>query len=130
MNTIFESKSTHLSHDNELGCMRLQIKGFIKEDEFKEVLTQAMSTFTRLGVKKVLNDFRAFKGTTPAMQQWVVKNYYPTMVKKGLTHGALVLNSDVFAKYATKNVRDKASQGFEYQAFPSMKDAEEWLKKQ
>lgn len=130
MDTIFESKSTHLSHDAKHGCMRLQIKGFIKEEEFREVLTQAMNTFARLGVKKVLNDFRAFKGTTPAMQQWVVKNYYPAMVKKGLTHGALVLNSDVFAKYTTKNVRDKAAQGFDYQAFPCMTDAEEWLKKQ
>jgi len=63
------------------------------------------------------------------MQKWVITNYYPALVKNGLTHGALVLNSDVFAKFAAKNVQGQASQAFDYQIFPSLKEAEDWLMK-
>lgn len=104
INTHFESKFAAISFDPEQGYMLLQINGYIEEKAFQEVLTKAMNYFARLNVNKVLNDFRVFKGTTPAMQQWVVQCYYPTLVKQGLTHGALVLSSDVFAKYAAKNV--------------------------
>jgi len=127
--TIFESNSTKLSLDSVIGCLRLQIKGYINEEVFKDILTKALSHFPKLKVTKTLNDFREFKGTTPAMQKWVIKNYYPSLVKNGLTHGALVLNSDVFAKFAAKNVQDKASKAFDYEIFPSLEEAEDWLKK-
>jgi len=45
---IFESSSTKLSLDNAIDCMCLQIKGYIKEDEFKEILTKALNHFPQL----------------------------------------------------------------------------------
>jgi hypothetical protein len=58
----------------------------------------------------------------------VVKEYYPSLVKNGLTHGALVLSNDVFAKFAAKNVQNKAL-NFDYPAFPDLHEAQGWLAK-
>lgn len=130
MNIHFESEFAVLSHSKNTQSMNLQIKGFIKENEFKNVLLKAIDYFGSLGVTKILTDFREFKGTTPAIQQWVAQTYYPALVQKGLTHGALVLNGDVFAKYTAKNVLSKINHMFEYPAFSDINEAEKWLKNQ
>ncbi|EAY31562.1 hypothetical protein [Microscilla marina] len=127
INTYFESVSATISYNSQAQYMCLQIRGFMKEEDFKRVLLKAREFFISLRIHKVLNDFREFKGTTPSMQEWAVKEYYPTLVKNGLTHGALLLNNDVFAKYAAKNVQGKASQTFEYPAFNNITQAEKWL---
>lgn len=128
MKSLFESKFAVLSYNSQQQYMCLQVRGFMKENDFREVLLKARKLFPTLGVHKMLNDFREFKGTTPAMQEWVVKEYYPSLVKDGLTHGALVLSNDVFAKFAAKNVQNKVH-NFDYPAFPDLQEAENWLAK-
>ena len=128
-NIIFESSTNQLSLDEEIGCLRLQIKGYLKEDVFKGVLIGVMNHFPKFKVTKTLTDFRSFTGITPALQQWVSINYYPVLVKNGLTHGALVLNKEAFDKCNIKTVQSKDPQVFNYQVFTSLKKAEDWLKK-
>lgn len=126
MKTHFESKVATLSYNSQEQYMYLQIRGFMKEEDFREILLKAQKLFSDLKIHKMLNDFREFKGTTPTMQEWVVKEYYPVLVKNGLTHGALVLSNDVFAKYAAKNVQSKLHH-FDYPAFSDLQEAEAWL---
>lgn len=125
--TLFESNNALISYNDQEGFVRFTIKKFVKDEDFKDVLQKMLEVFPTLGASKVLNDFRQFKGVSSATQQWVVQSYYPTMVKNGLLQAALVLNNDIFAKLAGKNVKSGVEELFAYKAFPHIEEAEDWL---
>ncbi|HAS45426.1 MAG TPA: hypothetical protein DCS93_33390 [Microscillaceae bacterium] len=128
MNRIYlESNTAQVSYNPQEGFFRLTIKKFIKDEDFKEVLQRVMKWFSEHESTKILNDFRNFKGVSPALQEWVTKTYYPNMVKGGLKQAALVLNNDVFAKVSGKKVKSEVDMMFLYKAFPSIEEAEGWL---
>jgi len=122
-----ESSTAQVSYNPQEGFFRLTIKKFMKDEEFKEVLQQITQWFSEHAATKILNDFRNFKGASPALQEWVTQVYYPSMVKGGLKQAALVLNNDVFAKVASKKVKSGVDKMFLYKAFPSIEAAESWF---
>lgn len=126
----FKAKHVEVSFNQQDEFMCLIVSGFMRESGFQEALQQAMHFFDTLSANKVLNDFRGFKGTTPTMQKWVVENYYPTMVQQGLEYTALVLDEDIFVRYATNNVKNQVSELLTINTFHNVDMAKEWLKKQ
>ncbi|OJJ19557.1 hypothetical protein BKI52_22380 [marine bacterium AO1-C] len=126
--TYLESNTAQVSYDPQEGFFRLTIKKFVKDEEFKNILLRIIDWFSeQSSATKILNDFRGFKGVSPALQEWVTQHYYPSMVKGGLKQAALVLSNDVFAKVAGKKVKSGVDSMFMYKAFPSIDEAESWL---
>jgi hypothetical protein len=60
------------------------------------------------------------------MQCFFEKEYYPHMIKQGLSCTAIIVSNDIFTKYATNDLSKRVG-NFELQIFETFDDGEAWV---
>lgn len=121
---LYESSFLNISHDNEMGTLSCVWTGFQTDEGIKEAGAIILGIIEEKGVKKILNDNRLVKGSWKDVASWVNEDWFPAIIKAGVTKFAWIYSKDIFARYSAK----KAAGNTEIiKVFENVEDARRWL---
>lgn len=101
--------------------------GYRSNEQIKEVLEgHFMDLFLKHRCRKMLINNKEMTGTFSAINDWLVSEFMPKMLQKGLTHNAVVLPGNLFAQLAVEDWDQKIGT-FHNRNFKSNEEAIKWL---
>jgi hypothetical protein len=124
---LFSSKHLDVEYNPEYKYLYANWKGFQTFETIKQGGEKILELLQTKGARKLLNDNTSVSGPfTNESQEWAAKNWFPRMMKAGLTHFAWIFSSNVFAVLSA----EKTLTAFESKtskAFEDFKAAQQWI---
>ena len=128
---VLDNNKALLTYNEEIESVVLVWKGFVKSEEYREIMTKTFETAKFHKAKNWLSDMTNAKVVSQEDQKWVNEYLIPEGYKIGVKKVGMVLSENVFnemfAKKLGTNISDYAdhiSVGYFY----TMDQAEGWVK--
>lgn len=78
------------------------------------------------GAKALIVNLTEAKGTFTNMKEHLTTMFFPTLKKNGVDCCAVVINDDVFIKFATKSIQKELTD-FDFTSFDNLNQAKDWI---
>lgn len=125
MKEFFKDNSARVYYDQELDTLFLEYTNKVLNDEhFILINTAVLNAFKSLSTQKFVADIRKMGLISVASQKWVLDNLLPGLIKhlegKTLFHAQLLDPSEILAKVAASNIKNKSTtvaEGFHVEQF-------------
>jgi hypothetical protein len=128
MELIGKNKHVECYFDNQQKIVHLTFTGMVNVDLTKEI-TAKIIDFTKTNV--VLGSFvnlSEMTGTFTKLNEHLINEYFPAMIKQGLLCEGVVVSKDVFTKFAADSLIQKMG-NFTMQTFQDKEQAYNWVVK-
>lgn len=130
---IFDSKFLKITYNEKANAILEEWKMYygpkVEMDAFRQPMLELIKTFKDKKLVKWLSDNTEQKRLNEKDQWWVEENFYPEIVKAGLTHVALVNAKSILGTGVAKNCLRNLSQEVEIEIFNNSEDGIDWLQK-
>lgn len=122
-------KNSHLTchYDPQEKILHLVFNGRVNTDLTKEVTSRILEFANTNQVLGEYVDLSEMTGTFTQLIEYLTKEYYPTMMARGLKCEGVVVSKDVFTKFAADSLIKKMG-NFVMQTFQSRDEALNWIR--
>jgi hypothetical protein len=125
---IADDEFNRLTYYPEYNFIKSEWKKFAPDAQFKMVYERIREMTAKYKVNKILFDSRNFKGTSPAMQQWVRDSFIDMMLNIGMQAFGVVLSQDIFAKITIRSFLSEIHEtSLKYKLCTSYEEAIDWI---
>ena len=124
MEKIFVGKTCKAEYNPEKKWIVYTFDGYPEVEEHKVMYMKAMEYLKKNKTAAFIMDFRKMKGTFTMLNDWTIEFFRPA-VEIGLKKSAMVLNNDIFTKFASNDAIGKVKL-IQIQTFKDPKEAENW----
>ena len=124
MKLIFENESVKFFYDDETRIFRANFYGAVNIEKITEAFNFIISNPNKLNTIAVLSDLTNLKGTFTMLMDYFDDKLYPYLNSKGILCDAIILNDDVFTKFAVK----KLETAIDYIKIKTFKDEDSAMK--
>ncbi|MBF9140193.1 hypothetical protein [Hymenobacter properus] len=98
-------------------------------DVIKAFYEQVLALLLTSGARKILSDHGQRAPLPAAAQSWLTETWIPRAMSQARTrHCAIVEGADPLHRLSTQSVVSAAPNGFVFQRFSTVEDAESWLR--
>lgn len=112
----------------ELGALVNTWTGFLKGEEYRALMNQAVEMLQRHGISKVLADVSQLRPLVPEDMSWTTEDWAPRAVAAGMREMAVVLPRNVFAQLSvTRVVENLGDERIVTAQFDDVRNALAWL---
>ena len=126
MNLLYENDSVKFYFDSETRIFRANFYGRLNMNNVIEAFNFIISNPSELNTIAILSDLRELKGTFTGLMDYFEDKLYPYLNSKGILCDAIILNDDVFTKFAVKKL-ESAIDYIKIEAFNNEDSAMEWI---
>ncbi len=126
MKLIVENELAIVNYDEEKKTVFSVYSGIPSPESLMEIL-QAILAFSETSrVVAIIGDITGLKGTFTSMNDYILNDYYPPLIERGLKIDVLVVSKEVFAQFELEDLGEIIG-GVEVKMFDSMEVAKEWV---
>jgi hypothetical protein len=112
----------------ELGVLVNTWTGFLKGEEYRELMNRAVELLERHGISKVLADVSQLRPLVAEDMSWTTEDWAPRAVAAGMREMAVVLPRSVFAQLSvTRVVENLGDDRIVTAQFDDVRSALAWL---
>lgn len=127
MELIIDNGYSRAEYDKDLKVIYATYKGLVDPNLGKESMIAQKEYGLKHGLVGAIADFTELKGTFTMLNEWAEKEFFPPLLANGLKCSAIVVNTDIFVQFATKDIIKKMG-SFEIQIFDNKDTAWDWIK--
>ncbi|MBF9223540.1 hypothetical protein [Hymenobacter ruricola] len=137
MNTLPRAQET-LYFQNAAGKVYHHPTGFVRLawgaerasfETVKAFYEQVLALLLNSGARKILSDHGQRAPLSGPTQAWLTENWIPRAMAQARTrHCAIVEGADPLHRLSTQSVVSSSPTGFIFQRFPTVEEAETWLR--
>ncbi|MEL6535001.1 MAG: hypothetical protein AAFQ98_06285 [Bacteroidota bacterium] len=124
---IAENRFGKAEYEPNLKHVYYTFHGRINVDLAKEVCKEVIAFSEDHEISVSMADLSETSGTFTGLQGWLVQNYFPVMIGKGLLGHGIVVPDDVFTKFAAGSLIQKMG-NFMIRTFNNASESKEWMK--
>jgi hypothetical protein len=126
MELINENSFATAKYARPLEVVYYEYVGVVNQPLGMVTIRKVMAFAEKNKVRAIVSDLSRMKGTFTGVNEFLEKEYYPHMIKNGLTSTAIILSNDIFTKYATNDLSKRVG-NFELQIFETFDAGEAWI---
>lgn len=123
---LYETDYIHITYKTETGTLCCVWVGRQTEEGIKSAGAIIIKIIEEKSVKKILNDNRQVKGSWKDVAGWVNEEWFPAIIRAGVTHFAWILSTNIFARYSARKAAGKTKI---IKSFTKEDEATRWLEK-
>ncbi len=134
MEKLFQSKSAAVFFDEASGILKIVWKGFVRFDEFKNIMDNALELFIQKNARHWLIDQTERQAVSNEINEWVVNDFFKRLLDAAtpVTCLATVVSKDVFGRHTMKTQTNNIVKTYNekvvpFEYFDSEIEAQKWL---
>lgn len=125
--TFYEANNVVVEEMPLLHAAKITFKGSVKSEEYRKAMEKNYELCKRPEIKNWLQNNLEAGILSVEDQHWVSTDLIPRAAAF-VDKIAVVVSTDVFRKFAAKNILEKERGKLNFQYFESIESAENWLK--
>ncbi len=102
-------------------------KQMITLDAFQDIFNTVLQTISAENIENWADDTTDMGIVPVSCQKWMVTNFFPKAITRGLKKVSIINSKDIFASSAVKNVLNKVSKDLQVETFESGSTAMKWM---
>ena len=136
MEKLLQSKSAVIFFDEQNSLIKIVWKGFVRFEEFKEVMNNALEFFIEKKAVHWLIDQTERQAVSNEINEWVVNDFFKRLLENAshVTCIATILSKDVFGRHSMKTQTNNLVKTYNenvvpFEYFDNETEAVKWLTK-
>jgi hypothetical protein len=136
MENLYQSKSAKIYFDEAAAVIKIVWSGFVRFEEFKDVMENALNFFIEKNAIHWLIDQKERQAVSNEINNWVVNDFFKRLLDAAtpITCVATIVSKDVFGRHTMKTqtteiVKTYNERVVPFEYFDNEFDAMRWLAK-
>jgi hypothetical protein len=126
LEAVYKSECVQTVYDKSKYLIVFSAVGIIGIHIGTAALNHIMIFSTRHRVKSLIMDLSKMTGILTVKSDYLEKNFFPQMIRSGLTHAAIVLSNDIFTRFAAERLQ-KVISGVEIRIYDDPIKGTSWI---
>lgn len=126
MKPVTKNDLAEANYDAEKKIIHYKFVGNVNVTLATEFLNNVLEFSKDNKIKGIHCDISKLKGTFTMMNDYLVNEYFPVLIKQGLQCNSMVVSSDIFTQFATNDLIQKMG-NFIIRNFKDLDEAYTWV---
>ncbi|MGD1846011.1 MAG: hypothetical protein ACFB10_11515 [Salibacteraceae bacterium] len=126
MELIFENVHGGVRYDRKRQILQYKFVGMVRPELVKEVTGAGLKFAATNKVTGSTADLSELSGTFTALNDYLINEYFPPMIQKGLICHAIIVPHDIFTRFAANALLQRMGD-FTMRTFDNDVDAIQWV---